>query len=575
MVPDVSGIDKVFDYLVPERLLADARVGVRVRVDLHGRRVGGWIVSMGEGPSAEAGSYDPSKLVPVAAISGEGVDPAVVELTRWTARHWYGSWRSVLSSASSPRARLRTVHARRGASPEIPADEVTAGALELADRGGGLLVVPPLGSALNAVAALAGRGPVLAVCPTQRMAVLGAAALRRRGFTTALAPDDWEAARSGVDVVIGARSAVWAPCAGISAIVVVDEHDELLHEERAPTWNATDVARERATHAGVPCIVMSAVPSPDSMVASEHATRVVSPARAWPMVSVVDLESVPVHGSLLSSDLLESVQTPGITTVCVLNTKGKARLIACKSCRDIQRCPECSSLLSQDDDGSLRCDRCAIDAGSVCVGCGRTAFAVLKGGTAQLVSQVAASSVNTVVEVTADTDDDWNKANVFIGTEAVLYRMPRADVVVFADIDRDLSAPRITAPRETLALIARAARLVGPSGRVVVQTRQPSHPLMRALSSPDTQASILEWCAADVAQRRLLGMPPFSSMARLRLAGHRSIEEAGLLAGVGIAVNDRIIDMRASERRDMDEAVAQVRATFGADVRVHADPRRY
>ena len=575
MVPDVSGIDKVFDYIVPERLHADARAGVRVRVDLHGRRVGGWIVALGDGPSRDAGSYDTAKLVPLAAVSGEGVDPSVIDLARWTASRWYGSWRAVLSSATAPRTRLRTVHPRHGSAPEVPADEVATAAVDLAGRGGGLLVVPPLASALNAVAALAARGPVLAVCPTQRMAVLGAAALRRRGFTTALAPDDWEAARAGVDVVIGARSSVWAPCAGMSAVVVVDEHDELLHEERAPTWNAVDVARERASRAGVPCIVLSAVPSASSMVVHERSVSVVSPARAWPVVSVVDLESVPVHGSLLSSEMLESIQTPGITTVCVLNTKGKARLLSCRSCRELQRCPECTSLLSQDDDGVLACARCGFSAGTVCTSCGRTAFAVLRGGTAQLLSQVSASSVNPVVEVTADTDDSWTAGNVFIGTEAVLYRIPRADCVVFADIDRDLSAPRVTAPRETLALIARAARLVGSSGRVIVQTRQPSHALMRAIAAADTQQSLLDWCAADVAQRRVLELPPFTSMVRLTLAEGRDIAEAGLLAGIGTASDGRTVDMRAGSRSAMDEAVAQVRAVFGTDVRVHADPRRY
>lgn len=575
MVPDVSGIDKVFDYIVPERLRAAVHVGVRVRVDLHGRRVGGWVVALGDGPSGDAGNYDPSRLVPIAAVSGAGIDPSVVDLARWTAARWYGSWRAVLSSATAPRARLRTVHARHGDAVDVPADETASAALALAADGGGLLVVPPLASALNAVAALASRGSVLAVCPTQRMAVLGAAALRRRGFTTALAPDDWEAASVGVDVVIGARSSVWAPCADLSAVVVVDEHDELLHEERAPTWNAADVARERANRAGVPCLVLSAIPSAASMLVHEKAMRIVTPPRAWPAVSVVDLDEVPVHGSLLSSELLESIQTPGITTVCVLNTKGKARLVSCRSCRDLQRCPECTSLLSQDDDGVLACERCGFSAGSVCVSCGRTTFTILRGGTAQLVSQVSASSVNPVVEVTADTDDSWTTGNVFIGTEAVLHRMPRADTVVFADIDRDLSAPRATAPRETLALVARAARLVGAAGRVVVQTRQPDHPLMRAIAAADTQNSVLSWCTSDLAQRRVLELPPFSTMVRLTLAEGRDIAEAGLLPGAESAVRDRTVDLRTETVGQMDDVVAQVRSVFGTDVRVHAAPRRY
>jgi primosomal protein N' (replication factor Y) (superfamily II helicase) len=84
---------------------------------------------------------------------------------------------------------------------------------------------------------------------------MGAAFLRRKGLSTALVPDEWDGARGGVDVVIGTRSAVFAPCPELKAVVVIDEHDELLKEERSPAWDATAVASERARHAGIPLIL--------------------------------------------------------------------------------------------------------------------------------------------------------------------------------------------------------------------------------------------------------------------------------------------------------------------------------
>jgi primosomal protein N' (replication factor Y) len=471
--------------------------------------------------------------------------------------------------------RGRHVNPRRGQNPTFPRDEVTMATRELVSRGGGVLMVPPLASALHVVAELARDGSVLVVCPTQRMAVMGAAALRRRGFTTALIPDDWDAAKSGVDIVIGARSAVLAPCAGLSSIVVIDEHDELHHEERAPTWNAPHVARERARRANVPCVLTSPVPSAAAMQTESDVAPVSLGEAQWPAISIVNLDDVPVSGSLLSSELLDSATTPGLTTVCVLNTKGKARLIACKSCRAVQACGECSSLLTQSDDGGLFCVRCQAATGSVCVSCGRTSFVVPRGGVSQLVAQVVKSTRNPVVEVTADSDDTWTKGSVFIGTEAVLYRIPSTDVVVFADIDRDLGAPRITASREVLSLVARAARIVGPHGRVVIQTRQPQHPLLQAMAATDPSIALLGWMKKDIAQRQAFSLPPFSSMVRVSVVAPKSLDDVPSLSNVDVARDDDSLVVKSVDSAALAAAIQMLRQHYGTAMRVHAGPKRY
>ncbi len=575
MVPEVSGIDKVFDYLVPESLVPRVGRGTRVRIDLNGRRVGGWIIEIGSADERTDVQVDISRLVPIVSVSGDGVEPDVVALTQWMSQQWFGSWRATLSSASAPRMRGRHINPRRGQNPTFPHDEVTMATRELVSRGGGVLMVPPLASALHVVAELARDGSVLVVCPTQRMAVMGAAALRRRGFTTALIPDDWDAAKSGVDIVIGARSAVLAPCAGLSSIVVIDEHDELHHEERAPTWNAPHVARERARRANVPCVLTSPVPSAAAMQSESDVALVSLGEAQWPSISIVNLDDVPVSGSLLSSELLESATTPGLTTVCVLNTKGKARLIACKSCRAVQACGECSSLLTQSDDGELFCVRCQAAAGSVCVSCGRTSFVVPRGGVSQLVAQVVKSTRNPVVEVTAESDDTWTKGSVFIGTEAVLYRIPSTDAVVFADIDRDLGAPRITASREVLSLVARAARIVGPHGRVVIQTRQPQHPLLQAMAATDPSTALLGWMKKDIAQRQAFSLPPFSSMVRVSVVAPKSLDDVPSLSSVDVARDDDSLVVKSVDSAALATAIQMLRQHYGTALRVHAGPKRY
>jgi primosomal protein N' (replication factor Y) len=471
--------------------------------------------------------------------------------------------------------KARVVHPRHGAVSNDVNDVVVAATKQASAQGGALLVIPPALSALTVVSALAESGSVLVVCPTQRMAHVGAAFLRRKGLVTAEIPDEWDNARAGVDVVIGARSAVFAPCAELSAIVVIDEHDESLHEERAPTWNAAEVATERARLAGVPIVLTSAVPSLGALVGWVDKTIHVDSAHGWPKIEIVDLASVPVAGSLLSTELLTAISTPGATTACVLNTKGKARLIVCKSCRKTQNCSTCLSLLTQLDDGTLFCSRCEMQQGGVCVSCGRSAFLVPRGGVTQLTSQVQASSANPVIEVTSDSDESWTKGNVFIGTEAVLYRVPQADCVVFADIDRDLGAPRMSAPVEVAAIVARAARMVGANGKVVIQSRVVDHPLLVALASNNVVSALQAWRDSVLAQRRALGLPPYSCVARITLTPPHTSVDIPELESVLVAREEEAVLLRATHRDDLEKAITQLRAKFGAHMRVHVDPLRY
>jgi len=542
---------------------------------LNGRRVGGWITSVSRYGEGDDSGVPLDRLMPIVSVSGLGVEPDLIPLTKWVSERWWGTWRSVLSSASAPRMRERIVHSRRTRSHDIATDAVSIAAFDLFQSGGGLLVVPPALSSLAVVLRLACVGPVLVICPSQKMASMGAAFLRRKGLSTALVPDEWDSARGGVDVVIGTRSGVFAPCPDVAAVVVIDEHDELLKEERSPAWDATAVASERARLAGVPFICTSAVPSAQSLhVLSGHVHHVEA-ENGWPRIVVVNLSDIPVSQSLLSSELLDAVGTSGATTVCVLNTKGKARLIVCKSCRHVQACPTCASLLTYDEDNNLWCTRCQEMHGGVCLACGRSSFTVPRGGVSQLVSQIQASTRNPVIEISSDSPDDWSKGTVFIGTEAVLHRIPTADTVVFADIDRDLGAPRMTGAHEVLSMIAKAARMVGAKGTLVIQTRQVENPLIDALSQSDVSAALQKWIEADTAQRRAMTLPPFGALARVSVTAPRSITEISLPAGVNTARDDDAYLLRAPFRAELDTAVALLREEFGTAVRIHIDPYRF
>ncbi len=570
VVPDVSGIDKKFDYAVPESM-SHISVGDRVRIDLNGRRVGAWVVGLSPEPS-QGVALD--KLRPIAVHSGHGVVPAMVDLCVWVADRWHGPLRAALAVASAPKLRSGRVNPRRGRVPRSGDDPVSAAAEQQRSTGGGCLRVPPAASALAVVTSVAHHGPVLVVCPTMRMAALGAAALRRKGLGVALLPDEWATADAGADVVIGARSAVFAPCPGLATIVVIDEHDEALKEERSPAWDATAVAHERGRREGIAVLTTSPVPSVDEHLRVGAPGLRIENSASWPHVEIADLRQVSPASSLLSSGLLQAARDRSLVTLAILNTKGRAVLVACKACGEIQRCPDCRSLLSEAE-GHLTCARCDETRGELCRTCGRPSFKALKQGTAGLRSEIERSTGVSPVEVTADTVLDDLRGGLFVGTEALLRRVDHADVVVLCDIDRDLGSPRITASREVLADVARAARVVGSRGKLIVQTRDPEHPLVECLASSDVDAAIATFLSRDMSMREALGLPPYSTLVRLGAERALTSDDTVPLVGVDWSVSGGLLLARVADRVEIASVVAAVSTRSGLRLRVHVGPSRY
>jgi primosomal protein N' (replication factor Y) len=544
------------------------RVGDRVRVVLHGRRVGGWVVAVGVDPPPGVA------LRPLAKWSGRGPTPELIELAEWAAWRWAGRPASLLRTASPDRVVTGLPAApRRSAPSELAADSEVMAALSAATSSALLVRLPPASPADPVVSAAVARGNALVLCPTAASARSVGSALRRVGVPVAQHPRDWALGAAGATVV-GTRAAAWAPVRGLAAIVVIDEHDDAHRQEQAPTWHARDVALERARRAGVPCVMTSPCPSLEAL----DAGRLIPPSRAderagWPVVDVVDMRRQDPRTGLLPPALVRLLRSDR-RVLCVLNRTGRARLLACKACGELARCERCDAAVVQPGD-QLVCARCGTVRPAVCASCGASRLRTLRQGVTRVRDEIAALIGEPVDEVTAASGSSAAPGSrVVVGTEATLHQIDRADAVAVLDFDQELLAPRYRAAEQALGLLARAARVVGGKaggGRLVVQTHVPRHEVLQAaLNADPTRVA-----SAERDRRTQLRFPPAAALAEVSGAG------ADVFVGaVGSCLGVEVLGpsggrwlVRAPDHRTLCDALAATPRPPGR-LRVAVDPAR-
>jgi primosomal protein N' (replication factor Y) (superfamily II helicase) len=556
VLPDVTGLDRWFDYLVPERLAGEVVVGSIVRVGLHGRNVRGWVVAL---DPADV-EVPRERLAEVLAWLGCGPSADVVDLARWAGPRW---------GTDRLRPFLVTASARRLVR-SIPESHLASGT---APPWSGVVRLPPTADPLPVVREQMSAGPTLVLHPTGRGADALGRRLRKAGAHVAVMPDDWAAAAAGVDAVVGGRAAAWAPCAGLRSVVVLDEHDESYQEERAPTWHARDVAIERARRAGAGCVLVGPAPTVTALEWAGSRLRLPTGGderAGWPLVEVVDRSDEPPWSrSLVSAALNVHLRDHGRRVACVLNTAGRSRLLACRSCRAVQRCEVCAAGVAQTPEGPLRCRRCGMQRPVVCQVCGSGAMANVRPGVTRMREELEAAAGRAVVEVTAAVDE-VAEADVYIGTEALLHRIGRVDVVAFLDFDAELLAPRYRAAEQAMTLLVRAARLVGrraDGGRIVVQTTVPQHEVIDAALRADPG----RLTAVDRERRRMLRLPPFGALAVVEGSGAAELVAA---SGLAAAADGTRWLLRAESWDVLGPTLAAVPRPKGGRLRIAVDPPR-
>ena len=512
--PDITAITRSFTYEVPLSWEDDGRadrvaVGSLVRVDFAGRRTAGWVTAVDV-------EHDRSvEVAPLRKWSSVGPPAEILALAEWAAHRWYGRTVHFLRAASPPKMVAALPKPEQSGQTHASAEDGFEPVFEQA--GVTLVELMPADRGVPLARAAASRGRTLLLAPTISDRRFLAAELKRGGLAVAEYPEHWARSTSSA-VVVGTRTAALAPVSGLTSIVVLDEHDSAYKEERTPAWNARDVAIERARRAGIPCVLSSPAPSLEALVVSD---RRLTPERSaqrngWPLVHAVDMRKSETPG-LLSAGLVEAVRSDGAVAV-ILNRKGRAQMLACSRCDSLADCETCGAAVHQPDE-LLVCRSCGTARPVVCRACGTTKLKAIRPGLSRVAEELAALAKRPVIEVTADTKEkELRSDDLFIGTEALLYRIHSARAAVFLDFDQELAQPRSRAPENAFALLALAARRVGPrakGGQVIVQTRRPDDVVVQAAVHGDP--SRVAEGQRDV--RQLLQQPPYGAWALISGAG--------------------------------------------------------
>jgi primosomal protein N' (replication factor Y) len=543
-------VARPFTYEVPDEVERGAIVDVRFG---NARRRG--IVT-------EVGVTAPEDVAvaPVERVA-DTLPPALVDLALWLA-DYYGSTPARALALIAPYTAKRRGERRviAGALPAEAPPEVLSETQqhtlarigELLDGfGGNVLLYGATGSGKTEVyiraceASLArGRGgivlvPEIALTPQtlgrfrarfgDRVAVLHSA------LSDAERRDERERIASGeAPVVIGARSAVFAPVPALGVICVDEEHDASYKQESDPRYDARTVAAKRASLEGAVAVFGSATPRPESWSALERVELGGRIAAPLPTVRVVDLRreaGYPLSAPLLAE--LGGIAERGGKAILLLNRRGVAPAIHCRACGETRRCPNCDVALTLHADGSLRCHHCGRlePLPEVCPACGSAELARIGAGTQKLERELAKQVPELeVIRLDADVADVHSPLArfartdraVLVGTQMVAkgHHFPGVALAAVVDADTGLGLPDFRAEERTFQLLTQLAGRSGRDapGRVVVQTFQPDARAITFAARHDVSG----FNAGELERRRALGYPPFKHLVRVVVTGAES-----------------------------------------------------
>jgi primosomal protein N' (replication factor Y) len=374
----------------------------------------------------------------------------------------------------------------------------------------------------------------------------------------------WRRVAAGqVNVVVGARSAVFAPTRKLGLIVIDEEHESSFKQESTPRYHARDVAVMRARLADVPIILGSATPSLESWHNAERGAYTVLTLpkrvedRPLPGVRLVDLRHEPkghgkhfAIGPTLEAAMRQALKAGG-QVMLLLNRRGFSTHVHCPACGHVATCQHCDlSLTFHRGKAALACHYCGWETAPLlkCPGCGQSAVRYQGLGTEKLQAEVEEKFPDKVVQrMDSDTmsrpgshqrvlDAFRDGAiHILLGTQMIAKGLdfPNVTLVGVVNADVGLHLPDFRAAERTFQLLAQVAGRAGRGDRgglVMVQTFTPEHPSIGLAAKHDFG----EYAKLELGHRKQHNYPPYHRLARLIVRSEeegKASEFADQLAG--------------------------------------------
>ena len=319
--------------------------------------------------------------------------------------------------------------------------------------------------------------------------------------------DQYLRAKNGdIDIMIGPRSALFAPFENLGLIIIDEEHENSYKSETIPRYHARETAIERARMSGASVVLGSATPSVDSYYhAKNHEYELLEltervQERPLPECEVIDLREELKNGnrSILSvrlQELMEDRLNKGQQTMLFINRRGVAGFVSCRACGHVVKCPHCDVSLSQHNNGRMVCHYCGYEEAvpSVCPSCGSKYISGFKAGTQKIEELVKqrfpGARVLRMDFDTTRTKDSYEQilqafanqeADILIGTQMIVkgHDFPNVTLVGVLAADMSLHVSDFHAAERTFQLLTQAAGRAGRGdepGDVIIQTYNPEH----------------------------------------------------------------------------------------------------
>ncbi len=388
--------------------------------------------------------------------------------------------------------------------------------------------------------------------------------------------DQWDIVRSGeVHVVVGTRSALFAPVKNLGLVIIDEEHDSSYKQDSSPRYSARDVALELTKKRNAALVLGSATPSIDTLASCRGGAhegrnwkRVELPERPngqpLPKVTVVDMGKEFRNGSrsMFSAELVDAlnkVHERCEKAVLLLNKRGFASFVLCRECGFVPECPHCAvSLTYHDREGQLVCHHCDHHEAMPlkCPRCGSPYLRKFGTGTERVEAELRAilPPEMPIVRMDADTtkrkgdherlleEFASNPGGVLLGTQMIAKGLDFPDVTLVGVINADttLNLPDFRAAERTYQLLEQVSGRAGraeKSGRVIVQTYWPEHPAIQA-AAKHTRSLFLE---KEIPQRCELAYPPFSRLANVLAWGKDDVAVRQEMTQLTLALNSACV----------------------------------